>query len=259
MSQKKKNILLLTATITPPQNAPLLKRVDPNVRLCDYEKALAFYLTLLDSCIDSIIFVENSNSDISRLRDIVNKNQLNNRVEFLVFDGLDYPPSFDRAYGEFKLIQYAMDYSQTICSNSNTEMIIWKVSGRYIIRNLNRIISRKPLTFDIYCNFRKIPKRWAEMYLLAWNLKGYNNCLRNIYHDLKPLIIDDIRIKDPEELFIDLLQQSKSFVAIVPRFNVTPMVDGVRGWTNQNFLEGRDLLKYYIRWASNILFPWFWI
>lgn len=253
------NILLLTATITPPENAPLLKRSNPDIRLHDYEKALEFYLKLLDQSIDRIVFVENSNSDISSLKNIVCQHNASNQVEFIVFGGLDYPPIFDRAYGEFKLIQYAMDHSRTLNNISNTEMIIWKATGRYIIRNLNKIISRKPSNFDIYCNFRKFPKRWAEMYLIAWTFNGYKSCLQDIYHNLKPVFVNNIRVKDPEEVFIDLLEESNSSIKIIPRFNITPMVDGVRGWTNQSFLEGKDLLKFYVRRVSNIVLPWFWI
>lgn len=254
----KFNLLLLTATITPSEGVPFLKRSDPSIRLQDYEKALKFYLPLLNKCIDSIIFAENSNSDISNLRDLVNQAGATKQVEFIVFDGLDYPPHYDRAYGEFKLIDYVMNHSQLI-HKQDQEIIVWKVTGRYIISNLGKIISSKPSNFDIYCNFRKIPKPWAEMYLIAWTLKGYQACLKNIYHQLKPVMSGEVRVKDPEEVFIDLLEQVAKDIYLVPRFNLTPQVNGVRGWTNENFLEGRNFYKYYIRSVACKLFPWLWI
>jgi hypothetical protein len=62
-----KNILLLTATINPLSGIPSLARADPLLRLGDYSRSLAFYLTQLGKCLDGIVFVENSAYDISSL------------------------------------------------------------------------------------------------------------------------------------------------------------------------------------------------
>jgi hypothetical protein len=80
-----------------------------------------------------------------------------------------------------------------------------KVTGRYIVKNLCQIIARKPSNFDIYCNFRKVPKPWADMFLLAWTLEGYQDCLHNIYPQLASSY--DTCTLHPEEIFIDLLEQ----------------------------------------------------
>ena len=97
------NVLLLTATITPPAGVPLLARTDPKARLQDYEKGLQFYLQFINKGIDAIVFAENSNSDVSTLKNIVTQSGLQDAVEFLVFGGLDYPPSYGRAYGNLNL------------------------------------------------------------------------------------------------------------------------------------------------------------
>ena len=234
---------------------PLLQRADPHDRLQDYEKALKFYLPLLSQCIDSIVFAENSNSDISVLRGIIAQAGVTERVEFLVFDGLDHPPIYGRAYGELKLINYVMNHS-LIINTQDREMIVWKVTGRYIISNLCQIISRRPSIFDIYCNCRNIPKPWADMFLLAWTLKGYQAFLQNIHHKL---IADREQIIQPEEVFMDLLDQPTEDINFVRRFNVTPVINGVRGSDNQNYSEGRNLWKFYIRSTACKLFPWLWL
>jgi hypothetical protein len=257
-SIKRKHILLMTATITPPDGAPMLRRVDPKLRLQDYEAALKFYLKFLASSIDRLIFAENSHSDISSLRKIVEEAKYRDQVEFICFNGLDYPPSYDRAYGEFKMVEYVMNHSQTI-RNLPPKAVIWKVTGRYTVKNIHQIITHMPENIDLYCNFRSIPKRWAEMYLIAWTPKGYQVALKNIYSDLKPLMIDGIRVKDPEEVFIDLIEERAKTIKLVPRFKPTPMVDGIRAWTNENFLEGKNLLKFYIRSFACKVFPWLWI
>ena len=249
------NILLLTATITPPPDVPLLRRTDPAVRLDDYVSALKFYLSLVGQCVDYILFVENSNSDISKLKTVVEQANLSESVEFLVFDGLDYPTTYGRGYGEFKLVEYAMNHSITI-NNQPKESVVWKVTGRYFIRNLCRVIVNKPSNFDVYCNFRNLPPCWADMYLVAWTIQGYQAGLKNIYQEIK-----DIRgNRTPETHFRKALEQRHETVKIVPRFKVTPRFDGVHGLTNQKFSSKKYfLLKYYVRSVARRIIPWLWI
>lgn len=254
---KQSNILLMTATITPPAGVPLLQRANPQDRLQDYQRALKFYLQLLNGSIDSIVFAENSNSDVSALQNMVAQSGFTERVEFIVFDGLDHPPIYGRAYGEFKLNDYVMNNSQIINSpTQNKEILVWKVTGRYIVKNLDRIISRKPSFFDVYYNCRHVPKRWADMFLMSWTIKGYQACLQNMYHKL---IADKEQLLQPEEVFIDLMEQPIPNIKIVRRFNEIPLIDGLRGSDNQNYSEGKNLWKFYIRSIACKLFPWLWI
>ena len=249
------NVLLLTATITPPAGVPLLARTDPKARLQDYAKGLQFYLQFINKGIDAIVFAENSNSDVSTLKNIVTQSGLQDAVEFLVFDGLDYPPSYGRAYGEFKLIDYAMAHSQTI-KNHKDNLLVWKITGRYIIRNIAKIIARKPSNIDIYVNLRKFPILWADMYLLVWTTKAYEAFFSKI---LTNMIADPSLKVQPEEVFIKLLEQPLECLKVRKRFNVIPFIDGARGSDNQNYSEGRNLRKYYIRSSINKLLPWLWI
>jgi hypothetical protein len=90
---RPRNILLLTATITPPKNAADLARTDATLRLRDYEDAIEHHLAELSrGVVDRLVFTENSASDVSSLVDRVDRRGLREKVEFIVFDGLDYPP-----------------------------------------------------------------------------------------------------------------------------------------------------------------------
>ena len=129
---KLRNVLLLTATVTPPIGMPLLARTDPVQRLQDYTQALRFYLPLLGSTFDSIVLAENSASDISSLRRLAVEKGAQERVEFLSFFGLDHPPSYGRGYGEFKLVDYAMRHSQFL----NGDAYVWKCTGRYVVNSV---------------------------------------------------------------------------------------------------------------------------
>lgn len=248
------NILLLTATITPPPGVPSLARTDPSARRQDYENALAFYLTLAGGCVEKIIFAENSNSDVSTLRSLAEKSGLAGRVEFLVFPGLDHPATYGRGYGEFKLIDHVMAHSATVGARRGAATI-WKVTGRYVVRNLRRIIERRPPRFDVYCNFRNWPRRWADMYLMAWSPVGYSTLIRGMYEQLR----EDCNRASPEVRFWDIVGAAPASVNVVPRFTVTPLIDGVRGLDNHHYSRGANLVKFCMRSTLRAAVPWLWI
>ena len=64
--------------------------------MSEYKQALAFYCQ--SGLFDRICFCENSGEDLGPLRETGGS-----PVELLTFDGLNYPPSYGKAYGEFKL------------------------------------------------------------------------------------------------------------------------------------------------------------
>jgi len=253
---KTPNILIMTATITPPADVPFLARTDPNVRIKDYEAALRFYISLLGRVLDAIVFVDNSNSDISTLQAIAQQSGVAEKVEFVVFNGLDYPSNYGRAYGEFKLLDYAMAQSQIIQQQSESAKI-WKVTGRYRIKNLRQIIQRQPQNTDFYCNVRKLPKPWVDLYLLAWTQKGYTTCLKGIYPQLRTQYA--IAEAHPEEMFVDLLGHFPKNVVVAQRICPSPQIIGVKGADNKNYLAGRNLFKFYLRSLGQKIAPWLWI
>jgi hypothetical protein len=108
------NILIMTATITPKADVRSLGRKDPALRRKDYEDALWFYGRLVGQCIDQIVFVENSESDLSSLKAIAEQLNIVDKIEFISFAGLDYPQMYGRGYGELFLLDHAMANSRFI-------------------------------------------------------------------------------------------------------------------------------------------------
>ena len=155
----------MTATITPLPGIPVLARTDPKARLQDYQEALAFYSGLLGGCFDAIVFAENSNSDVSPLIAASSKRRHFDKLEFISFYGLDYEPKHGRGYGEFRLVDHAISTSKLLRSDD----VIWKVTGRYIVKNIERIVDLRPPDSDLYCHLRNYPYRLCELYLMAWN------------------------------------------------------------------------------------------
>jgi len=121
-------VVLLTATIQP-KTTYLLQRVDPIERLRDYEEALRLWLKYDFP----IVFCENSNYDLSSLRAIVPEGK---DVEFIQFEGTNYSPELGKGIGEWEVIVHALTHTK----HENPYFI--KVSGRYFVKNIKKIIKR---------------------------------------------------------------------------------------------------------------------
>ena len=93
------------------------------------------------------------------------------------FYDLDYDSSYHRGYGEFRLIDQAFRRSETL-SSMTLEDRVWKVTGRYIVKNLRAVIALTPATFDLYCEVRGA---WAEMGFMAWSRAGYELHIRDLW------------------------------------------------------------------------------
>ena len=240
---KAPNILIMTATVTPPPDCPGLVRLEAATRMGDYRSALSFYLRHLGKGIDNIIFVENSGSDISVLRELVAKEGQEAFVHFHVYNGLNYPPSYGRCYGELRLLDEIM--STGLVAGFPADAVFWKVTGRYKVINLRSMISNLPIEVDFYCDMRNSGQRpWFDMRFMAWTRDGYEAVLRGIWKYVRE---DNNQLRPGEEM---------AFKAIKPRLHNTrscsnwvrePRIDGFRAYDGQNWIHGRQLLVYWLR------------
>ena len=248
-----KNILLLTATVTPPQDAAQLQRVDPVLRMQDYAAALEFYLKQMKrGVLSSVVFSDNSNSDLKVLCELVEKYNLVGQVEFISFDGLDYPPAYGRGFGEFKMVDYVMSNSRLI-REAGLSANVWKITGRYILENIEDVIRSKPPGAQFYCNCRNLPKYWIDLYVLCWNINYYEQFVRGAYLDLR----EDERRGSAEPAFRRRLESKINTLPIVKRFATVPLLQGYRGLDNKNYREMG--VKLLMRRLALILMPWLWI
>jgi hypothetical protein len=248
-----RNILLMTATIRPLPGIPALARTDPKVRLQDYQRSLVFYSGHLGSCFDAIVFAENSASDLSPLAAATANCRHFDKIEFIPFSGLDYKPSYGRGYGEFQLIDHAIKTSKLLLPDD----VIWKVTGRYIVKNIERIVASRPQTADLYCHMRNYPYRLCELYLLSWSRRGYEVLIKNIYSKLR----NDVNPNEhtiEETLFRELADQSREKINIVPRFKIVPILEGFRGFDNRQYRNAWSI-KTAARRLARIFLPSLWI
>lgn len=244
----------MTATITPPAGAPQLVRTDPADRLRDYDAALTFYLGLIGRGLDRILFVENSASDLTALRERCEKLGHAGAVEFISFQGLDYPAAHGRGYGEFRLMDYGTEKSQTLASFTDHD-ILWKITGRYICRNLLQMIRTSRKSFDLYCDLKSHPMPWMDLRLFAFTRGGYDRYLRGIYRELSELKLS----ASPETFMRRHIGNQLATSHIIPRFRTEPIIDGIRGNDGRNYSQGRNRSKYAIRVIARKVAPFLWI
>lgn len=150
-------VLLLTACINPNgmsytviQNTELRKK--------QYMESLFFYLTHTQY---KIVFVENSNTDISNLY----KKEINEgRLECLTFDGNNYDRSLGKGYGEALILAHAYSHSMFISQCR----YIAKITGRVIVKNVVELINS--CSFDkkgVYCELWLWEKNTNSVFFIA--------------------------------------------------------------------------------------------
>jgi hypothetical protein len=251
MSDRPSTSLLMTATITPPPGV-VTARADPAVRLEDYRKALAFNLGLLGAGVDRIVFVDNSASDLGPLRRAAESAGHADRCEFIGFHGLDYPPDYGYGYGEFRLLDHAMGHSRTIAGAGEGSRVV-KVTGRYLVRNLLRLLRKLPREFDLACDIRNARRPWLDMRVMAWSPGGYETFLRGAYRDLRT----DLHKVPPEMVLGRRLMGDPGGPGLIRRFPIEPFVDGIRGLDGANWTSSNRLVKHYLRAGLRRMLPWY--
>jgi hypothetical protein len=240
-------ILVITATVTPPSGAADLSRTEPTARLNDYCEALGFYVEQLEQgTFDSIVFVENSNSDISRLKTIAGSSTRHDCIEFISYYGLDYPPSKGRAFGEMQLLDHCMAHSELIRAAAPNEMI-WKVTGRYIVRNVKRLL-KSSTSASLYCHCRNFPTRWADMYFMGWVKAVYAVTIAGCAERIS---------QSSEREFRKLIDEKARVFKVSKRFRYPPKICGVRGWDSRRYEDQRG--KEAVRAILSRIAPWVWV
>lgn len=141
MNAINNKILLLTGCINP-QGMSLTALQNPVIRKTQYISALKFYA---ENTRIPIVFVENTNTDISREFSTAD---CSNRIEFITFNGNDFDRNKGKGYGEALMIEYALRNSAIL----NNSSFVIKVTGRLLIDNFDELIREMQLSNCVYAN-----------------------------------------------------------------------------------------------------------
>ena len=238
----------MTATVTPPANTPRLARVDPKLRMDDYVSALDFYIDELGNAIDRIIFVDNSNADLSPLQALVDTRGASREVDLIAYPGLDHSPEYGRCYGEMRLLNYAMVTPTILALPEDT--IFWKVTGRYKVRNLGALVGARPANAAFYCDMRVGRSPWMDMRVMSWTRAGFEAILTNFHEEIRE---DENQGRMGEETAYLRLGPRIGSTPVCLCLNREPLIDGVRAYDNQNWSQGRQRIVYHLRQLQRLV------
>lgn len=149
--------LLLTATITP-SDVPNLVVRDPVQRREEYLRATRFYLSLGLP----VVLAENSGADLSDFR------RLGSSLEVLQ-QAPSGEATLGRGFLETRLVIDAAHCSEQIASADGH---FWKITGRYVVRNMARLVAKAQPSRDLYFNLRRHPELWADMWVYGASTRG---------------------------------------------------------------------------------------
>lgn len=245
------NILLLTATVSPPAGAPLLFRSSPSDRWDDYRKALRFYSGLLKSGVfDRLVVAENSGSSPDSWMSILDEEGVADRCEFL---GLGRSGACGTRFAEeLRLIQQSIERSR--CLRANADAVVWKVTGRYIIRNVEQIVQRRPEQFDLYLNCRNVPACWLDFFIAGFRWPAF------LESGCEDLHLFEASMESGESILRRRIDEGcYGSLRIVKRIDPIPSVIGIRGVDGARYHGLRLRTKHHARVALNRVAPWLWV
>jgi hypothetical protein len=247
--------LIMSATLVPPTLA--VARSDPADRLRDYLDALRYYLSLPNSVIDRIVFVDNSNGDIAPLAELAQSQPHEKDVDLISFAGNDHAYQLGKAYGEFKL----MDYGLANTSLFGADDIVWKTTGRLKFLNLEAMTRRcRTLSFDVLCDLHNVP--WVgsgdwrdhqnmDLRVFAFRMRAYDAILRDLWRH-RELGFD-------ARFMYQRMRQAHPGFRVVPRFPLQPQLQGISGRHQRDYRSTSQRAKDALRGAARRITPWLWL
>lgn len=247
--------LIMSATLTPPTAA--VARADPTDRLNDYLDALRYYLALPNTAIDRILFVDNSNSDLTPLAELVRHLPHDKDVELISFEGNDHPYQRGKAYGEFKLMDYGLAHTTLF----GPDDIVWKTTGRLKFLNLPQMTRRcAKLSFDVLCDLHNVPGvgsgHWRncqnmDLRIFAFRLSAYDVILRDLWRTRE--------IGFDAKVMYHLMRQKYQNLRIMPRFPLQAQLQGISGRHLRDYRSSSQRAKDAVRGALRRTTPWLWL
>jgi hypothetical protein len=215
--------VLLTAAIDV-KGIDQMQRTDIQTRLDDYRQALSKWLD--DIWVKNIIFVENSGYPLDSLKTMVQQHPSRKNVEFLTFDGQNFPRSLGKGYGETLALQYVLVNSEQL---TRTGRFI-KVNGRYYVPNLLAVLQNMSPDTEIFCNITK-----ALTFSDSRVFGGSRGFLEYVCHEGK-------EVNDSKGFWFEhaLAKASLHSIADGMKWGFIvrlPVVEGVSGTFNGNYSE----------------------
>lgn len=254
-------VLLMSAAVDPNGMIGLSSRQSLENREQQYVDTLKFYVA--HPKIRRILFVENSNWDLSRLKRAVAGSA---KVSWLSLDINNYPRSWGKGYGEMLLMDRAIQYVRDVMGAE----YVCKVTGRFAIRNIGQMLDefegREPLALAIdilnnpvYRLSDKISPTGSRTIIYAVSCEYY---MQNVYRLYE---LNREKYSGAEGLMYEVWQNTRSENGVYARFRHEPVLSGFAGgknwhwWTANNYDGWLAKIKRGIRQVCRWVIPCLWI
>lgn len=244
-------LLLMTGTLSPAKGARQLARVNVTDRIADYKMALQHNLGLLrKGVISGLAFVENSGYGMADFENIVTSSGMGDRVDLISYDAqqsADEP----RFLGECNLLREAFARSDLI--RNSTDSHVWKITGRYIVRNLASILRHSEGNNDLILHCRNYPMRYVDFGLVGFARSRAPTIIARVLGGGSLQNTDERAVRDMIDngVFNDM--------KVRQRMSQVPDFAGVRGVDNSSYEGVRYRLRYHIRSIVHKITPWVWV
>ena len=221
---RRKLYLLLTATVD--VGGVNSARNDPLERLADYDWALEQWLRC--TTVDGLVFVENSGYDVAGLRSTAEQSGVDGRpVEFLVFDGQDFPRHLGKGYGENVNLDHVLRNSELLGEDD----LLLRVNGRNYVENIDAFCAAMRPTTDILCDFKEY-LTWGDGRVLGGSRKFFANYVVPYGRD-----VDDSRGYYFEHALARAIHRGIADGLAWKPFPEPPRISGVSGTSNTSHAE----------------------
>lgn len=230
-------IILLTACINP--NGMIYTSLRNCVeRKKQYVDAIRYYLSKTNL---KIVFVENSNTDISSL---FPNAIMKGRLECLTFQG-NQNITRGKGFGECEIIKFALENSVILCTCKKKYIV--KITGRLIVRNLNILIRTHRFLLphkSVICAINS-NLSFPDSRCIIAPASFYKKLLKRMDN------IDDSLGYYFEHALLDTIKKEDAYYYYP--FFIQPNIEGVSGSTgeiykryNHNITQSFNYLKYSI-------------
>lgn len=230
--------LILTCTVDV-NGVEQMARADPVKRLDDYIKT--FKLWIENPYIENIIFTENSGYDLNEFYEISKSIKHNKNIEFLSFNKNNYPRSLGKGYGEYLTLKEVVQNSKQLCVTKR----FLKITGRYYIENIKKIIEGFGPNIEIYCNLTK-GLTYSDSRVFGGSLVFLNN-----YLCFYGSSINDSKKKYIEHALAESFLRGVSDGLIWRFLSDTPIINGYSGTLDKKY-ENKMLRRFQKNIAEKI-------
>lgn len=245
-------VLLMTATVAPPPDAQSLTQVDVQQRISDYRAGFRENLRQLSAgTFDRLVFVDNSGYGTEPFQDLLEGYDKADRVEIYSYNGNEAVQTRSRLYGECRLIEHALEHTRTFSLSSISRF--WKITGRYQVRNMRKIMAGIAPGYDFYVHCRRFPSQFVDFGFVGFDFARAKAVLNTILTSGRRDFLDEA------DLYQMIESPVFSGVAISRRLPAVPDFSGIRGFDNASYDGLSQRAKYYLRSFVHRVFPGIWI